>query len=87
MDKEYKTISRKKINGVVISDKMDKTRVVESEKRFRDPLYKKVIKTHKKFYAHDEQERSKKGDRVIIERARPMSKLKRWRVVEVKNKE
>ncbi|MDA3792868.1 MAG: 30S ribosomal protein S17 [Elusimicrobia bacterium] len=87
MNKEYKTTSRKKIRGVVISDKMDKTRVVESEKRFRDPLYKKVIKKHKKFYAHDEKDISKTGDLVVIEETRPMSKLKRWRVVEVRNKE
>ncbi|MEA3506716.1 MAG: 30S ribosomal protein S17 [Elusimicrobiota bacterium] len=86
MNKEYKTTSRKKISGVVISDKMDKTRVVEAEKRFCDPLYKKVIKKHKKFYAHDEKENSKTGDQVIIQESRPMSKLKRWRVVEVRNK-
>ncbi len=74
---------RKVFIGTVVSDKMDKTVVVRVERTFRHPVYGKVVKSHKKFYAHDEDNRCKVGDRVKIMETRPISKLKRWRVVEI----
>jgi small subunit ribosomal protein S17 len=76
--------SKKRLHGIVVSDKTSKTRVVETEKLVRHPLYQKALKKKSKFYAHDEKEVSKSGDAVIIEECRSMSKLKRWRVIEVK---
>ena len=69
--------------GVVASDKMDKTRVISVESRTPHPLYKKVIKKRRKFYAHDENNMTKLGDVVKIVQVRPLSKLKRWRIVEI----
>ena len=69
---------RKEKVGVVISDKMDKTIVVKVETTQRHPVYEKVIKRRKKFYAHDEGNQYKMGDRVVIREVRPLSKLKRW---------
>lgn len=69
--------------GVVVSDRMDKTRVVSVESRTPHPLYKKVIKKRRKFYAHDENNMTKLGDIVKIVQVRPLSKLKRWRIVEI----
>ena len=69
--------------GTVVSTKMQKTIVVEIEMRKAHPKYKRVIKSNKKFYAHDEQNSARVGDVVRIREARPLSKLKRWRVVEV----
>ncbi len=74
---------RKVFIGTVVSDKMDKTVVVKVERAFRHPVYGKVVKSHKKFYAHDEDNRCKIGDVVKIMETRPLSKLKRWRVVEI----
>ncbi len=74
---------RKERIGVVVSDKMDKTVVVLVERRVRHPLYKKEIKKRKKFYAHDENNQCKVGDVVKIMETRPLSKLKRWRVVDI----
>ncbi|MEO0254056.1 MAG: 30S ribosomal protein S17 [candidate division WOR-3 bacterium] len=74
---------RKEFTGIVVSDKMDKTVVVLVERRVRHPLYKKEIKKRKKFYAHDEKNECKIGDKVRIMETRPLSKLKRWRVVEI----
>jgi small subunit ribosomal protein S17 len=74
---------RKMLAGVVVSDAMDKTRVIRLERRFRHPLYGKVMTRNTKVYAHDEKNDSKKGDRVSLMETRPMSKLKRWRVVSV----
>ena len=70
--------------GVVVSDKQDKTRVVAVSRKAQDPLYKKVVKTTSKFYAHDEKNESKVGDTVEIMETRPLSKLKRWRLVSIK---
>ena len=67
--------------GVVVSDKMSKTVVVLVERVFRHPLYQKVIRSSKKYKAHDEQNQYKVGDRVEIAEVRPLSKDKRWRVV------
>ncbi len=77
---------RKKLTGKVISDKMDKTRVVEVQRMLRHSTYGKVIRRNKKYYAHDEQNTSAAGDTVVIEESRPLSKMKRWRVLQVKGK-
>lgn len=69
--------------GEVISNKMAKTIVVRVERRFPHPKFKKVITGYKKFYAHDEKSEAKVGDRVRIEETRPLSKTKRWRLVEI----
>src|SRR5712675_3068228 len=75
--------NRKERLGEVISNKMTKTIIVRVERRFPHPKYKKVITGYKKFYAHDEKSEAKVGDRVRIEETRPLSKTKRWRLVEV----
>ncbi len=75
--------NRKEREGEVVSDKMDKTIVVRVDRRFRHPLYKKVMTRSKKFYAHDAEGTAKTGDVVKIRETRPLSKLKRWELVEV----
>jgi len=77
---------KKRLKGKVVSDKMQKTVVVEVERIKMHPLYKKRYKVHKRYKAHDEREICKVGDEVIIEETRPLSKEKRWRVVEIINK-
>jgi small subunit ribosomal protein S17 len=72
------------LQGVVVSDKQNKTIVVKVERRFTHPLLKKTVRRSKKFHAHDEANQSKIGDTVSIEETRPISKLKRWIVVEAK---
>lgn len=74
---------RKVIVGVVSSDKMDKSRVVLVERRLKHPLYKKYVKKSSKFVAHDEHNDSHTGDTVRIMETRPLSRRKRWRLVEV----
>jgi small subunit ribosomal protein S17 len=74
---------RKQRVGVVISDRMNKTRVVLVERLKKHPKYKKYIKVRKKFYAHDENNETKVGDVVLIEETRPLSKLKRWIIKQV----
>ena len=78
--------SHKERLGEVISSKMTKTIVVRVERRFQHPRFKKVVTSYKKFYAHDEKNEAKPGDRVRIEETRPLSKLKRWRLVQVVSK-
>ncbi|MBM3821374.1 MAG: 30S ribosomal protein S17 [Verrucomicrobia bacterium] len=75
--------TRKERTGEVISNKMQKTIVVRVERRFRHPVFKKVVTAFNKFYAHDEEGKAKIGDLVKIAETRPMSKTKRWRLVEV----
>jgi small subunit ribosomal protein S17 len=75
--------NRKERLGEVLSNKMAKTIVVRVERRFPHPRYRKVVTSYKKFYAHDEKGEAKPGDRVRIEETRPLSKLKRWRLVQV----
>src|SRR5688572_29977166 len=75
--------NRKERVGEVLSSKMAKTIVVQVERRFPHPRYKKVVTSYKKFYAHDEKSEAKPGDRVRIEETRPLSKTKHWRLVEV----
>jgi len=74
---------RKELIGVVVSDKMDKTIVVKVERLVTHPLYKKTIKKSKKYKVHDEENKAKTGDKVKIMETRPLSKEKRWRLVEV----
>jgi small subunit ribosomal protein S17 len=78
--------TRKERVGEVISSKMTKTIVVRVERRFRHPRFKKVVTGYKKFYAHDEKGDAEVGDRVRIEETRPLSKLKRWRLVKIVEK-
>lgn len=74
---------RKTTVGIVVSNKMDKTVVVANETLQKDPLYGKYIKRTKKYKAHDENNECNEGDRVLIMETRPLSKDKRWRVVEI----
>jgi small subunit ribosomal protein S17 len=74
---------KKTREGVVVSDKMTKTRVVVIERVFRHPQYERVITRSKRLKAHDESNASKVGDRVLIEETRPLSKEKRWRIRQV----
>jgi len=74
---------RKTREGVVVSDAMQKTRVVLIERVFRHPRYQRVITRSKRLKAHDEENRSRAGDRVLIEETRPLSKDKRWRVRQI----
>ena len=71
---------RKTREGVVVSDAMQKTRVVRIERVFRHPRYQRVMRISKKLKAHDEANESHVGDRVLIEETRPLSKEKRWRI-------
>lgn len=75
--------SRKKRIGIVTSARMDKTVVVAVERTLRHPKYGKIVKRTKKYYAHDETNEVREGDKVLIAETRPLSKLKRWRVAEV----
>ena|ERR1700722_8515938 len=75
--------NRKERVGEVVSNKMTKTIVVRVQRRFPHPQFKKIVTAYKKFYAHDEKAEAKVGDTVRIEETRPLSKLKRWRLVEI----
>ncbi|OFE16937.1 30S ribosomal protein S17 [Humibacillus sp. DSM 29435] len=77
---------RKTRQGYVVSDKMDKTVVVEVEDRVKHPLYGKVIRRTSKVKAHDEKNDAGVGDRVLIMETRPLSATKRWRIVEILEK-
>jgi small subunit ribosomal protein S17 len=86
---ETKTHSRprrKVREGVVVSDKMDKTVVVEVEDRVKHPLYGKVMRRTSRLKAHDEQNACGVGDRVLLMETRPLSATKRWRIVEILEK-
>ena len=74
---------RQELTGIVTSTKMQKTIVVQVSRRVPHPLYKRIVKKHKKFYAHDETGTARVGDVVRIAECRPMSKLKRWSLDEV----
>ena len=76
-------IARRRLTGSVVSTKMDRTAVVQVTRRFAHPVYKKYVTRSKKYYAHDGDNICHVGDEVILEATRPMSKLKRWRVVSV----
>ncbi|MBC7229307.1 MAG: 30S ribosomal protein S17 [Actinobacteria bacterium] len=79
--------SRRKVRvGTVVSDKMDKTIVVKVETRMPHPLYGKIVRRSKKYVAHDEENRCRVGDLVRIMETRPLSRTKRWRLVEIVEK-
>lgn len=82
MEKNSRPIKIEK-TGIVSSDKMNKTRVVIVEKLSRHPVYKKIIKKKNKFYVHDEGNISKTGDIVRIQQVRPLSRTKRWNLIEI----
>ena len=79
-------MKKKELVGEVVSDKMDKTIIVQVQRRVQHPKYKKVITKYKKFYAHDEKSEAGIGDRVRIVESRPLSKLKRWTLAQVVEK-
>ena len=81
-----RTSFRKVREGLVVSDKMDKTVVVAVEDRVKHPLYGKVLRRTNKLKAHDEQSAAGIGDRVLLMETRPLSATKRWRVVEILEK-
>jgi small subunit ribosomal protein S17 len=83
---EEERARRKVREGLVVSDKMDKTVVVTVEDRVKHPLYGKVLRRTSKLKAHDEQNQCGTGDRVLIMETRPMSASKRWRVISVLEK-
>jgi small subunit ribosomal protein S17 len=85
-EKVAERTSRKVREGLVVSDKMDKTVVVEVEDRVKHPLYGKVMRRTSKLKAHDEQNACGIGDRVLLMETRPLSATKRWRVVEILEK-
>ena len=76
-------MARKVLSGRVVSTKMQKTAVVEVERTRRHRRYRKVIRSSKKYLAHDEEERCREGDWVRIQECRPLSRRKRWRVTEI----
>lgn len=80
---ENKRGNRRVIVGTVVSDKMDKSRVIKVERSVKHPLYKKYIKRTKKFMVHDENNESHIGDIVKVMEARPLSRKKRWRLSEI----
>jgi len=81
-NQKQKKTSKRTLKGVVVSDKMDKTIVVLVEKLKQHPRYKKRYKIHKKYKAHDPENKYKIGDKVVIQESRPLSKEKRWIVIE-----
>ncbi len=75
--------NKRTIKGVVVSDKMDKTIVVKTERLVKHPVFHKYVRRHDKYKAHDEKNQCKMGDTVLIIEARPISKDKRWRMLEI----
>ena len=81
------TKSERKVRGRVLSAKMDKTITVQVERKIRHPLYQKYVRRSTKLYAHDENNACAVGDEVLITPCRPLSRLKRWRLLEVTRKD
>ena len=77
---------KRTLHGVVVSDKQDKTVIVKVERRYTHPRLKKTVRSSKKYYAHDEKNEFSVGDLVRIEERRPLSKLKRWEVIQGEKK-
>ena len=77
---------KRTLHGVVVSDKQDKTVIVRVERRYTHPMLKKTVRRSKKYYAHDEKNEFSVGDLVWIEERRPLSKLKRWEVIQGEKK-
>ena len=86
MSEDLVRAQRKSLEGWVVSDKMDKTRVIEVRWSKRDPVYEKVLAKTTKVYAHDEKNEAKTGDFVRVAQTRPMSAKKRWRITEIVTK-
>jgi len=80
---EEKKTNKKVFTGIVVSDKMEKTRVVSVERKLQHPVYSKYVRKRKKFKVHDEENKSRQGDVVEIIECRPISKEKRWRLVQI----
>jgi small subunit ribosomal protein S17 len=80
------TSRKRKLVGVVVSNKMDKSIVVQVDRLVKHPLYKKYLKRKSKFYAHDHDNNCRIGDKVLIMECRPLSKQKRWRLIEILKK-
>jgi small subunit ribosomal protein S17 len=78
--------NKRTIKGVVVSNKMDKTIVVKAERLVKHPVFHKYVRKHLKYKAHDEKNQSKLGDTVLIIESRPLSKEKRWRMLEILDK-
>jgi len=76
-------VNKKTMTGVVVSNKMDKTVVIKVERKFSHPVFKKVVKTTKKYKVHDEKNECLEGDFVRIQETRPLSKEKRWRLLDI----
>ncbi len=83
--KEFRS-ARKLQDAMVVSDKMNKTRVVQVSWSFKHPRYQKIMRRVTRFYAHDDKNESHVGDRVEIMETRPLSKLKRWRITQILEK-
>jgi len=79
-------VKRKTMTGIVVSNKMDKTIVVRVERKFSHPVFKKVVKTTKKYKVHDEKNECLEGDFICIQETRPLSKQKCWRLLDVINR-
>jgi small subunit ribosomal protein S17 len=79
--------SQRTITGKVVSDKMNKTIVVQVERKVKHPLYGKYVRRFSKMYAHDEENACRIGDLVVIQQSRPLSKLKRWKLIEILKRE
>ena len=77
---------KRTLHGVVVSDKQDKTVIVKVERRYTHAMLKKTVRSSKKYYAHDEKNEFSVGDLVWIEERRPLSKLKRWEVIQGEKK-
>jgi small subunit ribosomal protein S17 len=82
MEESVENKKKKTISGTVMSDKMDKTVTVRIERKYRHPMFGKIVRAWSKVYAHDEDNIYQIGDIVRLEQSRPLSKLKRWNVIE-----
>ncbi len=83
MAKQSEKVTRRNFKGTVVSDKMDKTVVVRVETKQPHPIYGKIVKSHKKYFAHDPENKAEVGDIVTIEESRPRSKNKSWLVIDI----
>ena len=81
---ETKTNFKRTLNGIVVSDKAEKTIVVKVERRFKHPVYSKFVNSTKKYHVHDENNSAKMGETVTIIESRPHSKLKKWALMTAK---
>lgn len=79
--------TQRSVIGKVISDKMNKTIVVQVERKVKHPLYGKFVRRFSKMYAHDEENSCRIGDLVLIQQSRPLSKTKRWKLIEILKRE